>query len=198
MDILPSPSGSGLQLPSSTDSSAVSHKITPTSLPDDKLNWFLQDFRPKFNQWVFDPIDRLIEREPLVSFIVMACAIDYLGAYKRGSSTIGKVGEAYIDFINDHFPPGYSADDLYKSLRNGLVHLFTIKQAKYALTHGQPSLHLTITPATGQVVLNASSFRDDLVTARDNYFSCVESQQTYLDKLVESCDREGVLGRITL
>lgn len=171
----------------------------PNSSHADKLNWFCNTFRPHFNAWVFDPIDRLVpSQDALIGFIVMACAIDYLAGFWWGQSTSGSVTRAYTGFIDTYFPTGrYDANGLYDSLRNGLVHMFTIKGKKYALTHNNPHLHLK-TDTVGQIVLNASDFRDDLVAARDKYFDEVETNPGLLDKLVIRINRDGILGEETI
>jgi hypothetical protein len=112
--------------------------------PPQKLVWFRTYFRPHFDDWVFGPIDRLVHaQDALIGFIFMACAIDYLAGFWWGKSTKRNVEKVYVDFMNQYFPEGrYDAKGFYDSLRNGLVHLFTIKNKKYALTHNNPHLHL--------------------------------------------------------
>ena len=162
------------------------------------LDWFRDGFRPHFDKWVFGPIDRLVEsRDALVGFILMACAIDYLASFWWGNTTKNKVRDAYIGFIDEYFKKNvYDSDGLYDSLRNGLVHLFTIKNKKYALTHNNPALHLR-TDTDGQILLNASDFRNDLVLAKNAYFNAVESSNGLLDKLIQRYARDGFLGPIT-
>jgi hypothetical protein len=160
-----------------------------------KLTWFRNYFRPHFNNWVFGPVDRLVRSEDaLMGFIVMACSIDYLAGFWWGASTKYCTEKAYSGFIEKYFPPGrYDTAGLYDSLRNGLIHLFTIKGKKYALTHNTPTVHLK-DAASGQVVLNANSFRDDLVAAKEKYFDAVEACPDLLDKVVDRYNRDGFLG----
>ena len=124
----------------------------------------------------------------------MTCAIDWLASFWWGESTTGKNKAAYTGFVGEYFRPigRYDPDSLYDSLRNGLVHMFTIKGRKYALTHNSPILHL-IQTGDGQIVLNAGDFRDDLVAAKDRYFSEVETKPDLLKKLVERYRRDGFL-----
>lgn len=165
----------------------------------DKLDWFRNCFRPHFDDWVFGPIDRLVPSDDaLIGFIIMACAIDYLASFLHGKSTQGRVKAAYTRFIADYFPTGrYDAKGLYDSLRNGLVHLFTIKDRKYVLTHNHPELHLKPDNG-GQIILNAADFRDDLTLAKEAYFSDVETRADLLNKLLERYLRDGFLGPIPL
>ena len=103
---------------------------------------WIDGFQSHFNEWVFRPIERLVpSQDALVGFIMMACAIDYLAGFWWGETTEGSVKKAYVGFIDRYFPSGrYDPDGLYDSLRNGLVHMFTIKDKKYALTHNRPDL----------------------------------------------------------
>lgn len=123
----------------------------------------------------------------------MTCAIDYLAGFWWGKSTKGKVETAYTSFIDEYFPKGrYDASGLYNSLRNGLVHMFTIKNKKYALTHNNSGLHLK-NDSNGQIILNAGDFRDDLIVAKERYFSDVEIKPDLLDKVLNRHDRDGFL-----
>jgi hypothetical protein len=165
------------------------------SIPKGQLEWFRNSFRPHFDKWVIGPIDRLVNKDDaLVGFIMMTCAIDWLASFWWGKSTEKKNRAAYTGFVSEYFRPigRYDPVALYKSLRNGLVHLFTIQNQKYALTHNNPSFHL-IKTSDGHVVLNASNFRDDLVAAKDRYFSDVEAKPDLLKKLVDRYTREGFL-----
>jgi hypothetical protein len=160
----------------------------------DKLIWFRDYFRPHFNEWVFGPVDRsVVSQDALIGFVFMTCVIDYLAGFWWGKTTSNEVRLAYTGFINEYFPKGrYDPDGLYDSLRNGLLHMFTIKGKKYALTHNNPHLHLK-TDTSGHIILNAANFRDDLVSAKDNYFNAVEVISDLLDKLVERYNRDGFL-----
>ena len=167
--------------------------------PPQKLVWFRTYFRPHFDDWVFGPIDRLVHaQDALIGFIFMACAVDYLAGFWLGKSTKRNVEKVYVDFINQYFPEGrYDAKGLYDSLRNGLVHMFTIKNKEYALTHNNPHLHLKV-DANGQMVLNAGDLRDDLHAAKERYFNDVEASADLLDRLRERYNREGFLDLVRL
>lgn len=156
--------------------------------------WFKEEFRPHFDKLVMGPIDRLVvSSDALVGFILMSCAIDYLSGFWSGESTKGKVKVAYTEFINRYFPKDkYDSGGLYDSLRNGLVHSFTIKDGKYSLVHNHPELHLTV-DSRGQRILDAGRFRDDLVMAKDAYFLAVEKDPALLQKLVSRLRRDGFL-----
>lgn len=158
------------------------------------LRWFQTDFKPHFLEWVFRPIDRLVvSKDALIGFIFMACVIDYLSGFWWGDSTRGHIKDAYKGFIDNYFPPEkYDSEGLYDSLRNGLVHMFTIKNKKYALTHNNSDLHLKV-DKNNQIILNASDFADDLRIATQRYFEEVETNPDLLTKLMQRYGRDGFL-----
>lgn len=172
--------------------------ISTTSSHAEKIEW-LREFRSHFDGWVFHPINRLVSsHDALVGFIFMACAMDYLAGFWWGKSTEGEVKKAYTGFIDEYFPKGrYDANGLYDSLRNGLVHMFTIKKKKYALIHEHPKLHLKA-DRTGHIILNAGDFRDDLTTAKERYFDDVEAKTDLLDKMIERFVRDSFMGAADL
>lgn len=162
--------------------------------PDGRCIWF-QDFRPHFNSWVLDPIKSFpFTREyMLIGFVFMSCSIDYLSGFWWGESReLGMSRQAYVGFINEYFRPRgrYNAKGIYDSLRNGLVHLFTIKNKIYELTIDEPERHLTVSH-NNYIILNASSFRNDLVDAANRYFDEVEKNPQLLDKAFQRYERDG-------
>jgi hypothetical protein len=161
---------------------------------DQKLRWFKTNFRPHFDDWVFGPIDRLVNSDDaLIGFIFMSCTIDYLAGFWYGKSTKDKVNKVYRCFIDSYFPKNrYDSWGLWDSLRNGLVHMFTIKGKIYTLTQNQPNLHLHKNQK-GQIFLDARSFRDDLFFAKEDYFNDVQSKKDLLDKLIDRFIRYSIL-----
>ena len=164
------------------------------NIHDGKLIWF-HDFRPHFNYLVIDPIKRFTLKmdDMLICFVFMSCCIDYLAGFWWGENRdTGMVRQAYTGFINEYFRPRglYNAKGIYDSLRNGLVHLFTIKNSIYELTFDEPHRHLTISH-NGFIVLDAGSFRNDLIAAANRYFDDVEKNPLLLDKAFQRYERDG-------
>ena len=164
------------------------------NIPNGKHIWF-QDFRPHFNVWVIDPIRKLpFTRDfMLIGFVFMSYSIDYLSGFWWGENReLGMSRQAYVGFINEYFRPRglYNAKGLYDSLRNGLVHLFTIKNKMYELTIDEPDKHLTVSH-NNYIIINASNFRNDLINAANLYFDEVEKDPHLLDKAFERYERDG-------
>jgi hypothetical protein len=165
-----------------------------TNIPDGKFIWF-QDFQPHFKYLVMDPINKfpLKMDDMLIGFVFMSCCIDYLSGFWWGENRdIGMTRQAYVGFINEYFLPRgrYNAKGIYDSLRNGLVHLFTIKNKMYELTFDEPQRHLTVSH-NGLIILNAGSFRNDLINATNCYFKDVKTNPRLLDKAFQRYERDG-------
>ncbi len=161
---------------------------------DNDLRFFVEQFKPHFFEWIFKPINRLVYSEDaLIGFIFMSCVIDYLAGFWWGEGTNSNVKKAYTGFVKQYFPVGvYDAYDLYDSLRNGLVHMFTIKGKRYALIHNRPDLHLKM-DSNNQTILNAGDFAQDLYQATLKYFSDVETDFELLKKFMKRYKRDGFL-----
>jgi hypothetical protein len=193
MDI---PSGSMIKnsLDDLASSESEGFTISSSNSLESNITWFQECFQPHFDKWVVEPIDRLIgTQDALAGFILMTCTIDYLAGFWWGDSTIRQNKVSYKKFIDKYFPPErYDSDALYDSLRNGLVHMFTIKDKKYSLTHNNPELHLQ-TDEHGQTILNAQDFFNDLKVAKEKYFADVLRQGELLNKLIKRYQRDGFL-----
>ncbi len=161
---------------------------------EQKLVWFKSEFRPHFDEWVIAPAARMIAiKEGMPTFVWLACAIDWLAGFWYGKPTNNRVREAYTGFIKLYFPPHqYDADGLYDSLRNGLVHMYTIKYGRYALTHQHPEMHLRPNQE-GYQLLNLEDFFQDVVLAKNNYFDAVEADVELLEWAIERIARDGFL-----
>ena len=186
----------GVQIHGTKVATAMRKASEYLDLPDGKLIWFYE-FRPHFDKLVLDPIKRFQFKmdDVLIGFVFMSCCIDYLSGFWWGEDReTGMVRQAYIGFINEYFRPrgAYNAKGLYDSLRNGLVHLFTIKNKMYELTFDEPERHLTVSHDS-YIVLNASNFRDDLVAAANRYFDEVERTPLLLEKAFQRYERDGFI-----
>src|SRR4051812_11846509 len=112
-----------------------------------KLDWFRKEFRPHFDEWVGNTASRMVIDEhntavAMPAFIWLTCSIDWLAGFWWGKSTRNHVKEAFTGFVKNYFPKTYDPSRLYDSLRNGLVHSFTIKKGHYGLKHRHPEMHL--------------------------------------------------------
>ena len=72
------------------------------------------------------------------------------------------------------------------------MHSFTINDRKYTLTHGHPEQHMRKTD-DGQVILNASDFRDDLFKGANDYFDFVINAPALLTNFVTRYNDLGFL-----
>jgi len=127
-----------------------------------------------FDKWIFGGLVALSKSKGVcLTFVIMACAIDYLASFNVGGKT---EKEDYINFLGEYdwFVKKYDPTDIYESLRCGLVHNFTIHGGKFIITHNNPELHLTTTPK-GQTILNYEDFYCDLKRLKEEYFEKVKA-----------------------
>lgn len=159
------------------------------------LSWFRTEFRPQFEILVVKPAQHMVQNSEtkMPAFVWIACAIDWLAGFWWGKSTKNANKDSYTGFINAFFPVNtYDPDNLYDSLRNGLIHMYTIKNVKYLLTDGNPSLHLEM--RYGQQILNLENFFADFMVAKEKFFEKVEQDPKLLENVIERYRRDGFLG----
>lgn len=130
-----------------------------------------------FDRWIIGGIASLSKTKGVsLTFVLIVCAIDYLASFNVGRET---AGEDYIDFLKEYkwFTQKYNPKYIYHSLRCGLVHNFTIKGGKYALTHKQSLRHRTIENIRGQemIILNFEDFFEDFKRLKKEYFTKVRN-----------------------
>jgi len=135
-----------------------------------------------FDRWIIDGIAKLSETKGVsLTFVLMVCAIDYLASFNYGGDTKRHAKEAYTDFLREYkwFTKKYKPEDIYDSLRCGLVHNFTIIGGKYALTHKEPSRHRKTENIDGQkmIILNFKDFFEDFKRLKKEYFAKVRNPQ---------------------
>jgi len=149
---------------------------------------YLTDIIPGI-QNVFEQTNRVRE-----SFILVHCAILSISGFYAG--TKATTGATYKRFVHDFLPKEYSAHQLWKDLRNSLVHGYTITQT-YVLAHRHPEMHLrqakgVRSQRTGVMAdltyLNLEDFLEDFRQATTTYFGRVEAEPDLLDKLCARYD----------
>lgn len=172
------------------------------SSADDRVTWARTKFKTIIEESIFNRLDKLRNTDPLVAFIYMSCAIDYLAGFWHGRKNRTDQQD-YKEFVDKYFPLNndgskrYDANALYEDLRCDLVHNLTVGKT-YVLTHGESEKHLKKT-LTGQTVLNAESFEADLRLSKENYFLTINIEPELCLAAVERY-RRGMIDviRVTL
>ena len=150
--------------------------MAPTSpvLNDDEVFSRVEDV---FDRWICGAVESLQNSLGIsLAFVIISCAIEYLAGFWKG----GETRKAdYIKFLEKHlwFAAKYHPTDLYESLRNGLVHNFTIRDGKFALTSTEPHLHLKRTQ-DGQTILNLEDFFADFKRLKTEVFHTARTNAT--------------------
>ncbi len=128
------------------------------------------------------------------SYILVHCALLSLSGFYAGSKDTG--GGTYRKFVSDFFPSQYAGSDLWKDLRNGLIHANTLT-AHYCLTFQHPEMHFyqmksVKNERTGEpanlVFLNFENFLADFERATRTYFERVRADSELLNKLCRRYD----------
>lgn len=133
------------------------------------------------------------------AFILLTCYIDYLGTLLAGRDASQHTFEQFLQrFMSPpNQPSRYDPKELYRSLRNKLVHNYAIWNAKYYLTHGRPEAHLQPV-ASDAVVLNLEDFFTDVESASGEYFRTVDADVSLQQKLAARLDKIGTLDDVEL
>jgi len=132
-----------------------------------------------FDKAIIPSIARLSIGEVFpLGFVLTVCAIDYLASFNTGGETRGS---DYINFLNEYewFTRKYIPEDIYKSLRCGLVHNFTIKGDRYILGSKEPENHLKTKQFLGEsmICLNLEDFLEDFKRLKNEYFAKVKKPE---------------------
>ena len=124
-------------------------------------------------------------------FILLTCLIDFLGTLYAGKESTRDTFKAFVsDFIKQEYRGvGYDPGKLWTSLRNRLVHNYSL--GDYILVHNHPDLHLT--PHGGATILNQESFFQDVQQAADDYFARVAQETALQDKLSDRISKDGTI-----
>ncbi len=112
----------------------------------------------------YGDIERILPPNPnLAVFILGACFIDAMASFRFGVTKEmikdGKIGERFKNFVKEYLPK-YNADDLWDSLRCGLVHLYTA-YGKYAFANKKRHFHHR-KDNRGRTIINDEDFCEEL------------------------------------
>ena len=148
----------------------------------------------QIEDWVIGDIHRAIKGGSKVgAFILASCAIDYLASFWSGADSNAKT---YKAFVAHFFDERYEPEDLYKSLRCGLVHNYTIRRSAYLLVDAKSGLHFQKADRT--TILNLEDFVEDFRRAKDAYFERLDMDPTLKQNLVGRYKEVAILGLIQL
>ncbi len=152
-----------------------------------------------FDGWVEDSIfyiyqglkeDKSNKTTPLMAYLLVSCAIDFIAGFYAGRDTKNStgLGKQYKDFVRN-FMAGYDEDILYKHLRCALAHNFAL--GDILLTHNNSSVHLK--KYKGVLALNFENFFNDYKIAVEKYFSMLDIDIDLQNKFLKRYNSGGVL-----
>ena len=148
--------------------------MTPSHLQDQ-----IDRVEATYKTWVLGSIkktyeatkDELEGSTPLVAFILVSCAIDFLAGFMCGiASFLPPAGESsrnYKAFVIKYLPQ-YDPVDVYSNIRCRLAHNYSIG-GSVGLTHRNPAAH-DPSGTKGQKIINFENFFADFQDAASAYF----------------------------
>jgi len=133
------------------------------------------------------------------AFILITCLIDFLGTLYAGGESEERTFRTFVsDFMKRTYNGvGYDDKELYRSLRNKLVHNYSIWRGKYVLTHGHPDRHLELHNNKARI-LNLENFFNDIKKAADDYFAQVDQDAKLKNKLANRISKFGTIEDIEI
>lgn len=167
-------------------------------LTHEELSNVVELVESRFDQWIFPAIEDLHESKGVsLGFLIMACAIDYMTGLNMGNSK-NTTQNDYENFLNKYlwFTAKYKTSDMYKLIRCGLAHNFSLRNSKYALSHKSDLIHLSL--VDGRIILKYEDFFRDIKRLKKEYFLSVWANYDNQVNLVERVKTFGFLGPIKI
>jgi hypothetical protein len=167
-------------IPRLTPASSSAAPVVEPHISDERIVPTVEDV---FDRWIIGGIEAISKTQGVsLGFVLIACGLDYLSGFWKG----GRAEQNdYKEFLKAHAEfDRYSPDDLYNSLRNGLVHNFTIHNGSFALIHNRPDLHLKMA-LSGQTILNFEDFFKDFKALKTAIFNKAKSDRDARDKFIK-------------
>lgn len=152
----------------------------------------------RFDKWIFPAINDLYNSEGVsLGFLIMACAIDYLTGLNKGTHKDTN-GADYKNFLNTYawFVDRYNSEDIYKLVRCGLVHNFSLRDSRYVLSHKSSLKHLE--KLNGRIVLKYEEFFDDIKQLKRQFFDKVRLDKDGMARLKERVEYFGFLSPVEI
>jgi len=103
------------------------------------------------------------------AYILASCFIDYLAGFYYGHKS---TKDDYINFVNKYLRR-YDGKQVYYSVRNGLVHNYSVERDFVFSEKGIDGPHLG-KYKNGKTVLNLEDFLADIENAMSKYFKALE------------------------
>jgi len=130
------------------------------------------------------------------TFILGSCFIDAMASFRYGVTKSilkdRKSGERYKNFVKEYLPR-YNEDDLYLSLRCGLVHNYVEHYGRYLLDSNDYSANLHLQPEGDRIWINRQKFVDDLESAYNNFRAHVLSDDKVFALAVNRLNSLGLM-----
>lgn len=155
---------------------------------EDKIEWIIHSFS-QYNLRDIKEINNSSLDFTIAEFILCSCFIDQISGFRYN---IKEVGKRYKQFVQEYMPD-YNANELYKDLRNKLVHNYSTGNF-YGLTRKSADLHLhTVNELK---VLNLENLIKDLENALNRYIHELRSDRVIRGNALQWYKEFKILGKI--
>jgi len=122
------------------------------------------------------------------AFILGSCFIDYLAGFYYGHRS---QKDDYINFANKYLKK-YGGERLYYSMRNGLVHNYSVERDFVFSEKGIDGPHFG-KYKNGKIVSNLEDFISDLEAAMNKYFKAIEHDEELKKRAIRRFKRGKML-----
>jgi hypothetical protein len=122
------------------------------------------------------------------AFILANCFIDYLAGFYYGRKS---TKNDYINYVDKHLKK-YGGDKIYRSVRNGLVHNYSVDRDFVFSEKGIDGPNLG-KYKNGKIVLNLEDFLNDIESAMDKYFKALNRDNNLRIKAINRFKRGKIL-----
>jgi len=150
----------------------------------DNFQLTLKRVKDKYSSWILGSIDETYNATrdgqngstPLAAFILVSCAIDFMGGFLEGIDSLdpkssGKIYRRYLE----RYMPQYKSKDVYRNIRCRLAHNYTIGDG-VALIHNNSAAHDPLV-SRGDKVINFENFYADFRIGVERYFIELEKDK---------------------
>jgi len=150
----------------------------------DSFQSALKGLKDKYATWILGSIDETYNATrdgqngstPLAAFILVSCAIDFMGGFLEGIDGFdpGSSGKIYKKFV-ERYMPQYKSKDVYRNIRCRLAHNYTIGEG-VALIHNNSTAHDPL-GSRGDKIINFENFYADFRIGVERYFIDLEKDK---------------------
>lgn len=150
---------------------------------------FIERIKNSLSQLAFADVKKASDGgAKMGAFILASCFIDYLAGFYYGHKA-EKID--YINFTNKYLKK-YDGEKIYYSVRNGLVHNYSVERDFVFSEKGLDGQNLE-KYKNGKTVLNLEDFLSDIESAMNKYFKVLDRDKNLRKRAINRFKRGKIL-----